>query len=806
MIFGNKFVWWTGVVEDRNDPEQLGRCRVRIFGFHTDDVTLLPTNDLPWAIPLQPITSAATSGVGHAPVGIVNGSWVVGWFLDGEEAQRPLIIGTIAGRPEKQPEAVKKQIQETNKAAKNVVRSSDGSPVVDQNNKPVTTVGKVNREDDLYPLTATDLKNIFSTIAEKASGNDISKESMDGRLGKYQLSVQTLVSLGYVKRPANDFALTAWTDVNSNWTGKDGITSKAEFLKSESVQYNAILSASESNYKSLLSSNKISQQDDPQIIGALLGTSLVIGVGNSDKLNKKIESGLLVKDYFVAVNSALGGSSDDFSNDIEGTLTYLADVNANNQGIVNNKELLKRRGFTDPNKEYPKYEYLGLPDVNKLALGDMTHNSFTVKRNKRVTEIPLPNTTQTWSEPPAQYGASYPYNQVTETEAGHVIELDNTPGAERIHVFHKSGAYIEIDVNGSMVRKVIGDNYEVIDRNNLTYVRGSHSLTVEGKMSMLVKNSAQIVVEGNLAVTSHKDTSIETAGTATVVGKNINVSSTESLNLITEGSLNLQGKNINLLAKDGSISQKAGKDFSLESGTSSTFSIKGGQSLLMDAAVVKTKMGANAIRGIAFGALPLPEAKTIDNTPIPLLDRNVVPESSYFADGGEPDSADLAKIRAQEGVINNNVVPTIIETTPAPPTVLEPEVKAVTTIAPEAVVTTTTTTNKVANTVTTTTTTVNPNQTNKIKNITSYPTTDAEIRAFQESKGLKVDGVIGPKTQEALTNAGIKQPTIAQTIVGGAEAATRQIATFATDTVDAAAKNISKGIATIKNLLPPSKW
>jgi hypothetical protein len=807
MIYGNKFVWWTGVVEDRNDPEQLGRCRVRIFGFHTDDITLLPTRDLPWAIPLQPITSAATSGLGHTPLGIVNGSWVVGWFLDGEEAQRPLIIGTIAGKPEKQPEGIKKQKQEANKAEKNIVRSGDGSPVVDQNNKPITTVGNVNREDDLYPLTADNLKTIFATIGSKASGDDMTKESMDGRLGKYQLSVQTLVSLGYVKRPSNDFALTAWTDTNSNWTGKDGISSKAEFLKSESAQYNSMLSASESNYKSLLLSGKITQQDDPKIIGALLGTSLVIGVGNSDKLNKKIESGLLVKDYFIAVNSALGGSSDDFSNDIEGTLTYIADVNANNQGIVNNKELLKRRGFSDPNKEYPKYEYLGLPDVNKLALGDMTHNSFTIKSNKRVNNIPLPNTTQTWDEPSPNYGASYPYNQVTETEAGHVIEIDSTPGAERIHVFHKSGAYIEIDVNGSMVRKVIGDNYEIIDRNNFTYVRGSHCLTVEGKMSMLVKNSAHIVAEGGLSVTSHKDTSIETSGTTTVTGKNINVSSTESLNLITEGSLNLQGKNINLYAKDGSISQKAGQDFSMESGSASTFSIKGGQSLLLDAAIIKSKMGANAIRGIAFAALPLPEAKTIDTTPIPVLPRDVVPESFFAFDGGEPDSAAHIQSKISKGIINNNVVPIEIPTETISNTV---ETKIATTITNGTFVAKTTTTDKVANTSTTTTSTTNTNQTSKIKNITTYPTTDAEIRAFQESKGLKVDGVIGPITQDALDAAGIQTPisitSVATDLAGAATAAGTKIATFTSDTVDAGAKVIDKAIKAVKNILPSSPW
>ena len=113
MILDNNFLWWTGVVEDRDDPEKLGRCRVRVFGYHTEDTQLLPTSDLPWALPLQSVTSAATSGVGHTPVGIVPGTWVIGWFLDGEDAQRPLILGTLAGKPGKSPEVEQKIKQDT---------------------------------------------------------------------------------------------------------------------------------------------------------------------------------------------------------------------------------------------------------------------------------------------------------------------------------------------------------------------------------------------------------------------------------------------------------------------------------------------------------------------------------------------------------------------------------------------------------------------------------------------------------------------------------------------------------------------
>ena len=95
----NGFSWFVGVVEDRNDPKFLGRVRVRCLGLHTDDNIKLPTADLPWAHPMNPITSATVSGVGQTPLGVVEGTWVVGFFQDGEESQQPIIMGTLPGVP-----------------------------------------------------------------------------------------------------------------------------------------------------------------------------------------------------------------------------------------------------------------------------------------------------------------------------------------------------------------------------------------------------------------------------------------------------------------------------------------------------------------------------------------------------------------------------------------------------------------------------------------------------------------------------------------------------------------------------------
>ena len=100
-LFSGKegIVWWQGVVEDVNDPEALGRVRVRIFGFHSDDRSKIPTETLPWASPIMPITSASIMGIGQSPTGALPGAWVMGFFRDGMTAQDPIIWGTVYGKP-----------------------------------------------------------------------------------------------------------------------------------------------------------------------------------------------------------------------------------------------------------------------------------------------------------------------------------------------------------------------------------------------------------------------------------------------------------------------------------------------------------------------------------------------------------------------------------------------------------------------------------------------------------------------------------------------------------------------------------
>lgn len=98
FIYGKGFHWFTGVIEDINDPEEMGRYKVRCFGYHTENKQNISTEDLPWAHVMLPITSASMTGIGQSATGILQGSWVVGFFRDGTNAQDPLIIGSVPSR------------------------------------------------------------------------------------------------------------------------------------------------------------------------------------------------------------------------------------------------------------------------------------------------------------------------------------------------------------------------------------------------------------------------------------------------------------------------------------------------------------------------------------------------------------------------------------------------------------------------------------------------------------------------------------------------------------------------------------
>ena len=108
-----------------------------------------------------------------------------------------------------------------------------------------------------------------------------------------------------------------------------------------------------------------------------------------------------------------------------------------------------------------------------------------------------------WNEPKTAYGkvkgkkikgkkgkksTLYPFNKVYESESGHVFEIDDTPGSERLHLFHRSGTFQEVHPNGDSVTKVVRDNYTSILRDNYVHIDGHCNVTIDKALKILVNS------------------------------------------------------------------------------------------------------------------------------------------------------------------------------------------------------------------------------------------------------------------------------------------------------------------------------
>jgi len=344
------FVWWHGVVEDTADPLFLGRCRVRIFGFHLKDKVELPTVDLPWAFPMQPITSAAVSGIGQSPTGLVVGSHVFGFFRDGEEAQDPVMIGSFGGIPQTQA---------------------------------VTNEG-FNDPTGLYPATS------------------------------------------------------------------DGVQAK--------------------RYP--------------------IGVS-VVGEADTNRLARN----------------------------------------------------------TDPTQ------------IHQTVVGV---KASTVKQN--IQNNPDMKAKSTWSEPVTPYAAQYPRNHVSFSQSGHVREVDDTPGAERLHDYHQSGTFTEVgngwqdNPDGTRVQRIVGDDYEIVHGNKKIYIAGSQGvdLVIAGGMNITVSGAVNLQVNGNADILANANVNLQVEGEFKASAK--------TMEFYTDGDIGFSGRTISFMTDSAVMVMQQGKRIEVNSG------------------------------------------------------------------------------------------------------------------------------------------------------------------------------------------------------------------------------------------------
>ena len=103
-------------------------------------------------------------------------------------------------------------------------------------------------------------------------------------------------------------------------------------------------------------------------------------------------------------------------------------------------------------------------------------------------------------EPSSAYSAVYPYNRVYQSESGHIVELDDTPNKERIHIFHRTGTYTEINQEGRRVNKIVGDDIEVVLKDKTVYIQGNAKVEIKGNVDVKVDGNYNLNVSGDIKI------------------------------------------------------------------------------------------------------------------------------------------------------------------------------------------------------------------------------------------------------------------------------------------------------------------
>jgi len=205
---------------------------------------------------------------------------------------------------------------------------------------------------------------------------------------------------------------------------------------------------------------------------------------------------------------------------------------------------------------YPRYYDASDLNDNTTGIATYTHRSFTKVVDDKVENLKHVNTKEIftdntkkrvvdeeWAFPVSPAKPVYPYNKSMTTESGHIVEIDDTLGVERMALEHRSGTFHEIHPDGSEVTRIVNDNYTVVAKDNKLIVGGDVDVSVEkGNVRIAVATgNADIYVAGHTDLMVDGNVNANIGGTldANVVG-NTTFTSPETLmttNLTVDGTV-----------------------------------------------------------------------------------------------------------------------------------------------------------------------------------------------------------------------------------------------------------------------------
>lgn len=152
----------------------------------------------------------------------------------------------------------------------------------------------------------------------------------------------------------------------------------------------------------------------------------------------------------------------------------------------------------------PYPQRLDEPDLSRLATQHNLEKDTTIssKKASQATQVNIPIASGgQFSEPAVNFRSKYPYNKVKETESGHVFELDDTPSNERVHIFHRSGSFVEMHSDGSVVIKTVKDEYDIVHGSRYSHIGGTDILTVDKGSKILINQGLELEIgDGNINI------------------------------------------------------------------------------------------------------------------------------------------------------------------------------------------------------------------------------------------------------------------------------------------------------------------
>ena len=622
-----KMQLYQGVVENRKDPLKLGRCQVRVAGLHSHDKNLLPTEDLPWAYPLQPVTSAAMSGIGHAPVGPVEGTWVIIIFRDDDE-QYPIMIGTVGGIPQ-QEGAVDKDLPgvllkdddgNLTEAPTDVVTNNNGETVPTTGVK-TTTPAATTTLPDIPRIPPPDWRGDRTAAASGIEALLVACDKFGMTTREQKCSVLAIAGgeSGWIPQSENysysaeGLKSTFYTTFVKNHPDQVEAYTRATKKMSREEFFNFVYDPSNngkqlgntqpgdggkfygrgfiqvtgrSNYATYAQKSGFDILNNPDLLNSDLSVSAAVAcLYIKDRLKPKSTSATDNPGYFYAAKAGIGHDTGNgaavrlkYYEYFYGTPITSDQPEEKTAAALAPTDPVKYdqpaptavgpTGFKDPNNKYPLKDHLYEPDTNRLARGIKKNTIHVTKDSNRAIGIDKALGQGEFSEPLTSFAAKYPFNHVFESESGHVHEIDDTPGYERTLVYHRKGTFTEVDANGTEVHHIVGDKYTIIDRNGCLYVTGECNVTVDGNINIFCQSTANIEVTG--------DANMQ-------VGGEMNLAVAKDMNLSVGGNYNVHVAGNMETTVDTSIHTSAGTNHHLTAG----------QEVAADASIINWNSGTS---------------------------------------------------------------------------------------------------------------------------------------------------------------------------------------------------------------------